>query len=139
MVLDTNVVVAAIRSPDGASREILRLVSDGFLTPVVNVPVFVEYEDVLKRGEFLDETGLDTQDIDAILDHVLSQANLQKIDFLWRPLLPDPKDDCILECAVNGNARFLITFNKRDFPEVRDLFGIKVSTPGEFLNAGIEG
>ena len=139
MVLDTNVLVAAIRSPDGASREILHLVSEEALTPVVSVPLFLEYKSVLKRKEFLKETGLAMRDVDAILDHLLERAELQRIDFLWRPLLPDPKDDCVLECAVNGEAASLITFNKRDFPGVKESFGIVLLTPSELLASGTEG
>lgn len=139
VVLDTNVVVAGIRSPDGASREILRLVSDGVLTPVLSVVLFAEYESVLKRDELLGETGLGTEDVDTVLDHFLARARLQRINFLWRPNLPDPDDDCVLECAVNGNAAVLVTFNKKDFPRVRKLFGVMVLTPREFLAVGTEG
>jgi len=137
IVLDTNVVVSGIRSPKGASREILHLISEDVVMPVLSVPLFLEYEGVLKREEFLEESGVSGRDIDAILDFLLSHARLQRIDFLWRPLLPDPKDDCVLECAVNADAAALVTFNLRDFPGVKKYFGITVVTPGEFLRAGI--
>lgn len=137
-MMDTNVLVAAVRSPDGASREILNLVSGGYVTPVVSVPLFVEYESVMKRVDFLEETGLEVGDVDAILDHVLACAELQKIYFLWRPLLPDPKDDCVLECAVNGAAGALITFNTKDFLVAKDSFDVVFSTPSDFLALGTE-
>ena len=131
-MLDTNVVVSGIRSPDGASREILHLISEDVVMPISSVPLFLEYEGVLKG-----ESGLSKRDVDAILDFLLSHARLQRIDFLWRPLLPDPQDDCVLECAVNAEAAALVTFNLRDFPGVKKYFGITVVTPGEFLRAGI--
>ncbi len=133
-MLDTNVVVSGIRSPDGASREILHLISEDVVMPILSVPLFLEYEGVLKR-----ESGLSKRDVDAVLDFLLSHARLQRIDFLWRPLLPDPQDDCVLECAVNAAAAALVTFNLRDFPGVKKYFGIRVVTPGEFLRAGMEG
>lgn len=137
VVLDTNILVAGLRSPEGASREILHLVSEQALTPVVSVPLLTEYESVMKRGEFLDKTGVTGRDVDAILDHLLQRAKLQRINFLWRPLLPAPKDDCILECAVNGAASALITFNKRHFPGI-ELFAITLLTPSELLASGVE-
>jgi len=77
--------------------------------------------------------------VDTLLNHFLTGAVLQRIHFLWRPILPDPKDDRVLECVVNGNVAVLVTFNRKDFPRVMDLFGITVLTPGELLAAGTEG
>jgi putative PIN family toxin of toxin-antitoxin system len=134
IVVDTNVVRSGIFSPTGASREILLLVDEGVLTPVVSVPLLLEYESVLKRAEFLQDVGLSSRDIDDILDRLLSRSSFQIIHFLWRPFLPDARDDCVLECAVNGRADVLLTFNKRDFPNVEKHFGVRICTPGEFLH-----
>lgn len=133
IVVDTNAVRSGIFSPTGASCEILLLIDEGVLTPVVSVPLLLEYESVLKRPEFLHEVGLSVREIDEILDYFLSRSSLQVIHFLWRPFLPDARDDCVLECAVNGQADVLLTFNKKDFPNVEKHFGVAVRTPGEFL------
>ena len=77
--------------------------------------------------------GLTAEEIDSILNYIVSRAQLQPIDFLWRPFLPDAKDDCVLDCAVNGQAEAILTFNKRHFSSVPNLFGIPVVTPREFL------
>jgi putative PIN family toxin of toxin-antitoxin system len=135
VVIDTNVLRAGIRSPTAASREILSLVDEEIVIPVVSVPLVFEYESVLKRDEFLEDVGFSARDVDAILDNVVARAHLQRIDFLWRPFLPDAKDDCVLECAVNGMAAAILTFNKRDFPLVRARFGVAVLRPREFLAA----
>lgn len=111
----------------------LALIDEGLLTPVVSVPLVVEDESVLQRAAFLQEVGLSAQEIHAILDYILSRASRRAIHFLWRPFLPDPQDDCVLECAVNGQAAVILTFNKRHFPSVQKSFGIDVLTPGEFL------
>lgn len=133
VVLDTNVLRSGLFSATGASREILHLVDEGAITQVVSVPLVLEYESVLKRREFLQEVGLSLQEVNTIVDYIISRAHLQQINFLWRPFLPDPKDDCVLDCAVNGRARVLLTFNKRHFSSVRQQFGVVVLTPGEFL------
>ena len=125
--------LGAKRSAGGAAREILLLIDEGLITPVLSVPVFLEYESVLKRKEFLVAAGISRLDVDAILNGILSRARLQRIDFLWRPILPDPKDDCVLECAVNGRAAAIVTFNRRHFPGVQRQFGIHIESPGEFL------
>ena len=133
VVLDTNVLHSGLLSATGASREILHLVDEGVITPVVSVPLVLEYESVLKRKEFLQEVGLSPREVNAIVDYIISRAHLQQINFLWRSFLPDPKDDCVLECAVNGRAQIILTFNKRHFPAVQRQFGVAVFTPGEFL------
>jgi predicted nucleic acid-binding protein len=61
----------------------------------------------------------------------VSQA--QEIYFLWRPLLPDPKDDMVLEAAVAGGVSHIITFNSGDFRSAA-VFGIQVSSPSAFLS-----
>ena len=133
VVLDTNVLRSGIGSAKGASREVLYLIDAGVLTLVVSVPLVLEYESVLKRKEFLQEVGLAAQEMDAIVDYLISRAYLQPIYFLWRSFLPDAHDDHVLECAVNGRVEAILTFNKRHFPAVQQRFRIAVLTPGEFL------
>lgn len=133
VVLDTHVLRSGIGSAKGASREVLYLIDTGVLTPIVSVPLVLEYESVLKRKKFLQEMNLSVQEMDAIVDYLVSRAYLQPIYFLWRPFLPDAHDDHVLECAVNGRAEVLLTFNKRHFSAVQPQFSVAVLTPGEFL------
>jgi predicted nucleic acid-binding protein len=70
--------------------------------------------------------------IHSVFDYFLSKASIRKVFYLWRPFLKDPKDDLVLEVAVESQARYIITFNKRDFKGV-DQFGIEVVTPRDFL------
>jgi putative PIN family toxin of toxin-antitoxin system len=130
VVIDTNVLVAALLSSRGASHRLLRLVGDDRWRMNLSVPLVLEYEQTLKRvcaGE-----ALSSGDIDVILDFLCANASLRPIFFLWRPLLPDPKDDFVLELAVESRADFLLTFNARDFAGA-ERFGIRVITPREFL------
>lgn len=133
VVIDTNVVWSGISSARGASREILYLVGEGVITPIISVPLILEYESVLKREEYLQETRLSARDVDDVLDYIIFRAELQQIEFLWRPLLPDAGDDCVLECAINGRVQVILTYNTRHFPAIKRQFGIDILTPRDFL------
>lgn len=128
VVLDTSVLVAAIRSRRGASFQILQRVGTGLLEIAVSVPIVLEYEDAMLRNR----GALSQRDISDILDYVCGVARRQDIFFLWRPLLRDPGDDMVAEAAVAAGAESIITHNVRDFAGL-ERFGIDVLTPGEFL------
>jgi putative PIN family toxin of toxin-antitoxin system len=130
VVVDTNVVVAALLSRRSASHRLMRLVGDGRWKMNLSVPLVLEYEQTLKRlcigGALL------ASDIDGIVEFLCASANLRPIFSLWRPLLPDPKDHMVLELAVESRADFVVTFNARDFSGAGQ-FGISVVPPGRFL------
>ena len=130
VVIDTNVLIAALRSTRGASYRVLGLIGDGRWRLNLSVPMFLEYEDVLSRPE--SGISLSGQEIDAILDFICAEANLREIFYLWRPVLPDPKDDFILELAVEAQCDYIVTFNLRDFVGA-EAFGVSVITPQQFL------
>jgi putative PIN family toxin of toxin-antitoxin system len=130
VVIDTNVLLAALRSRRGASHRLFRLIGDERWRMNLSVPLFLEYEDVIKRpGAGL---SLSVEELDDILDFICASAGLREIFYLWRPVLPDPKDDFILELAVESRSDFIITFNLKDFVGL-ERFGIEVITPQEFL------
>ncbi len=133
IVLDTDVILAAVLSERGASRQLLLRVVDGGLPAVVSVPLMLQYEAVLKRPKHLQASGLSVDDVEIILDQLA--ASMQPVDmfFLWRPLLRDAEDDMVLETAVNGQANLIVTFNTSDFGDVPRRFGVEVSRPGELL------
>jgi len=131
VVFDTDVMVAALRSDQGASRRLLRGALLRRVTTLVSVPLVVEYEAVLTRTDHLSAAGLTADGVAAILDAVVAVADLVRLAYLWRPALRDPNDDMVLETAVNGRADILVTFNRRDFGRVGDRFGVRVLTPGE--------
>jgi len=131
VVLDTNVLVAAIRSRHGASFEILSRVGTGAFDIAVSVPLVLEYEDALLRQ--LPETSLDETNIRDIIDYLCSVAVRQEIFFLWRPFLKDPGDDLVLEAAVAADCDYIVTHNLRDFAGI-DRFDLRALSPGAFLN-----
>lgn len=133
VVLDTDVVVAAVLSERGASRHLLLQVVDGQLLALVSVSLMLEYEAVLKRPKHLQAAGITSEDVEIILDQLAASMTPIDLFFLWRPLLHDGADDMVLETAVNGSADVIVTFNTRDFGNVPGRFGIEVCRPGEFL------
>ena len=130
IVLDTNVLVAAARSRRGASYALLSSLPHARFEPVVSVPLFLEYRDLLLRPENLFQRP--AAQAEGFLDFLLSVRRLQKIFFFWRPALPDPDDDLILELAVAGGCRYIVTHNLRDFRGV-EKWGVTAVTPSDFL------
>ena len=130
VVLDTNVLVAGLRSRRGSSFRLLTMVGAAGFEVVVSVPLLLEYEVALL--EHLDETPFTRSDINDVLDYLCRIAHRQDIFFLWRPYLKDPKDDLVLELAVESESEFIITYNLRDFVGI-DKFGIQALTPKQFL------
>lgn len=130
VVVDTNVLVAAIRSQRGASFELLQRVGDGSFEIAVSVALTLEYESVLLRH--VGESYLEDQDVMNLIDYVCEVGSWQEIYFLWRPFLRDPNDDLILELAVAAGCDAVITHNTRDFAGA-ERFGIEVLTPAAFL------
>jgi putative PIN family toxin of toxin-antitoxin system len=130
VVIDTDILVAAMRSKNGASHRLLSLLGDGRWRPNLTVAIALEYEAVLKRD--CQRFGLTESDIDDLLDGICSEAGLHRLYFLWRPVAADPDDDLVMEAAIASHSDFVITFNKRDFPE-SGRFGIECLNPREFL------
>lgn len=133
IILDTNVLVAGLISSAGASFQILKNIPEKRFAYLLSVPLFLEYEAVLKRSAFLKMARLMKQEIDIILDNIAEYSTKTNIYYLWRPHLSDPQDDMVLELAVSGNADAIVTFNKKDFQNVQSEFGINIITPAEFL------
>ena len=125
MILDTNVLHAGLHSSRGASFQVLRLIERGRVRPVLSTTLLLEYEHVLKRNQA--SLGLSGSQVDAVLDGLCSRSDHQKVYFLWRPYLPDPNDDHILELAVPSRVDAVVTFNIKDFVGAED-FGIRVLT-----------
>lgn len=133
VVLDSNIVVTALRSASGASNAVLREIARGRLTPLVTPALFLEYEAVLKRPEQRLAHGLRIEELDQFLAALASASDPVEVSFRWRPQLSDPQDEMVLEAAVNGRADALVTHNVRDFVNGAARFGLRLMRPGELL------
>lgn len=130
IVIDTNVLIAALMSQYGASYKLLTLLGSDKFEVSLSVPLVLEYEDVAKR--LLGRIALTANEVDDVIDYVCSLARRRKIHYLWRPFLNDPKDEMVLELAVAAGCDTIVTYNKRDFRGV-EKFGIRLLTAQEFL------
>jgi putative PIN family toxin of toxin-antitoxin system len=128
IIVDTNVLVAALRSRQGASFALLSLVGLERFELSLSVPLVFEYEDVLSRQEL----GIDAGSAGAVIDYLCQIGIKSHVHFLWRPFLRDAKDDMVLEAAVSGQCSHIVTFNTKDFAGIEQ-FGLRALWPGEFL------
>ena len=129
-MLDSSVLVAGFRSRRGASFRLLELLRAERFEIAMSVPLALEYEVVLVRHAR--ELGLRRADAEGLVDYLCQVAHRQEIHFLWRPALPDPRDDFLLELAVAAGCDAIVTHNIRDFGGA-SRFRPRVSTPAEFL------
>lgn len=130
IVIDTNVLFAALKSRRGASYKLVSLLPTERFSFAISVPLIIEYEDVLRRGKL--PVSITDKDISDFIDFFCRVGEQQEIFFLWRPFLPDPSDDLVLEVAVAGGCDAIITYNKRHFKNVKK-FGLRILDPKEFL------
>ena len=131
--MDTDAVVAAMRSPAGASAAIIRAVRQRQATLLLSVPLALEYEAVCRRSEHREESGLSVKQVEIFLDAIIAMGEPVRTHFLWRPQLRDPNDEMVLEAAVNGRADALVTFNVRDYGTAPAQFGVEVLLPREAI------
>jgi predicted nucleic acid-binding protein len=130
VVLDTCVIVAALRSRRGASFQAVSLLGLDRFEIAISVPLLFEYEDALAR--LVDSGMFLAKEISDFLDYICSIAHHQDIFFLWHPHLPDPKDDLVLELAVAAGCAGIVTHNLRDFAGAEQ-FGVRIWAPRELL------
>jgi putative PIN family toxin of toxin-antitoxin system len=133
IVLDTSVVVAALRTRSGAGNAVLRLVAQRRVTILATPPLFLEYEEVLKRAEQQLAHGLTPEAVDEFLAELAALIEPVELHFQWRPQGPDPNDEMVLEAAINGQADVLVTYNLADFAGIAERFRIEVMHPADLL------
>ena len=130
VVLDSNVLVAGLRSRQGASFRLLELLRAGRFEIAVSVPLALEYEAELVRHARV--LGVHRDEAEGLVDYLCRVAYRQEIHFLWRPTLSDPRDEFILELAVAAGCDAIVTYNVRDFRGA-SRFRLRVIVPSEFL------
>lgn len=134
VVVDTNVFVAALLSPDRAPRAVIRLCLQGHLEALMGNALFSEYEALMGRGELFGKCPLNADEREALFDAFAASSRWVKVHFLWRPNLRDEADNHLVELAVAGNAAWIITRNLRDLKSGELLFPeVRVGTPEDFL------
>ena len=131
VVLDTSVLVAASRSRNGASYQLLSMLPSSRFEIALTIAVYTEWQAVLTRPEHL-PPGVTVDAALGFLRYLTSVAHLQDVHFLWRPFSRDPDDDMVVECAVSSGSEFIVTHNVKDFRRVEEL-KVRAITPADFL------
>ncbi len=130
-VIDTNVILAGLRSSRGSSHAVLRAMRNDRFTAVVTPATMLEYEDVLRRPALLPHFS--RSEVEQFLDWFVFKASRHTVYFRWRPSLPNAGDEHILEAAIAGGASHIVTFNVKDLAAAATL-GISVVQPAAFLS-----
>lgn len=131
VVLDTTVLVAASRSRNGASFQLVSMLPSRQFEIALTIALYTEWQAVLTRPEHL-PPGITAEAALGFLRYLASTAHLQDVHFLWRPFLRDPDDDMVLECAASSGSQFIVTHNTRDFRRAPEL-KVQAILPGDFL------
>ena len=130
IIIDTNVLLAALYSRRGASFKLISLVGQGYFNIVLSVPLFIEYKSIIERNR--SKIKLSEERINDILNYLCLVSQQYEIYYLWRPILKDPKDDMVLELAVTAQCQYIVTYNIKDFRGVEQ-FGIEAISAKDFL------
>lgn len=133
LVIDTDVLVAAMRSPKGASAALFALVLDQQAVLILSATLALEYEATCTRPIHLTAAQLTEEEAVELMEAIIDVAELAKVHYKWRPQLLDPGDELVLEAAVNGGADAIVTFNRKDYAAAPARFGIELLSPAEVL------
>lgn len=133
-MLDTSVIIAALRSSTGAAAETLRLALLREIAILMDYKLACEYRDVATRGEQLEAFGKSKRDTELVLDMLEAVAEPVLVRERHGPLSQDPADAMVLEVAINGSADGIVTYNERHFREAGRRFGLPVLSPAELLS-----
>ena len=130
IIIDTNVLLAALYSRRGASFKLISLVGQGYFNIVLSVPLFIEHKSIIERNR--SKIKLSEEKINDILNYLCLVSQQYEIYYLWRPILKDPKDDMVLELAVTAQCQYIVTYNIKDFRGVEQ-FGTEAISAKDFL------
>jgi putative PIN family toxin of toxin-antitoxin system len=135
VVVDTSVFVSALKSADGASRQVLRLCLLGQIAPVIGQKLFLEFLDVIQRPGLFARSIVTATERETLLYGFLAVCRWVEIYFIWRPNLPDEGDNHVVELALAGGAAAILTHNVSDFAGELRFPGVQILTPAQYLKS----
>lgn len=137
IVVDTNIFVSALLGARNASRTVIHHCLEGRYQPLMGNALFNEYNSLLGRTKLFEKCSLEHEQRIELFEAFLSVCKWIEIYFLWRPNLRDEGDNHLIELAVAGGAKNIITNNIKDFRRAELLFPeINIQRPENFLARG---
>ena len=134
IVIDTNILVAALQKDGNSARRILRLCLLGEYQAIIGAALFAEYEDVLSRDSLFEKSVLDQLEREQVFNGFLSVCKWCEVFYAWRPNLPDEADNHLIELAIAGQAQAIVTRNLRDLAQGELKFpNLQILNPEQFL------
>jgi putative PIN family toxin of toxin-antitoxin system len=133
VVLDTSVIVAAVRSRHGASNRLLQMSFARSFHILASPALFLEYEEVLGRPEQRAVHEMSAERTDDFLIGLAAIIVPVRVYYHWRPQMQDADDEMVLETAINGHADAIVTHNLRDFIPAASRFDLRVMTPASLV------
>jgi predicted nucleic acid-binding protein len=101
---------------------------------LIGTALLAEYEDVFGRTDVFEGSRLSDSERNELLDVFFSRSLWTRVYYSWRPNLPDEADNHLIELAVAGGAKFIVTRNLRDLQRMELRFPqFRVVSPEDFL------
>ncbi|MBF2049257.1 MAG: putative toxin-antitoxin system toxin component, PIN family [Leptolyngbya sp. IPPAS B-1204] len=136
IVVDTSVLINALIGPQGPSRELICRCLLEECQPLMGNTLFCEYEAVVSREEIISQCPLTSLEISDLLAAFMSVCEWVQIYYLWRPNLRDEQDNHLIELAIAGNARAIVTNNIRDFQDAELIFpNLSILQPEQLIRS----
>ncbi len=127
VVADTNILVSALLF-GGPPEQVFLAGLRGEIQLLLSLPLLKEFEKVLKE-----KFKLSIHLVREITEGMREVAEIVEVSSHIRAISYPDEDNRVLECAVDGNADFIVTGDTRHILPLKEYGGIKILSPSEFL------
>ena len=137
IVIDTNILVSAILTPEGNPAKILKLVLEGKLNLIISPAILEETRQVFnypKLAKLMEKNNITRQEVYGFLDKMSRVALITPGKLAINAIPEDPADNKILACAVEGGADYIIS-GDHHLTDLKIFQGIKIVGPAAFLKS----
>lgn len=137
IVIDTNILVSAILTPEGNPAKILKLVLEGKLNLIISPAILEETRQVFnypKLAKLMEKNNITRQEVYGFLDKMSRVALITPGKLEINAIPEDPADNKIIACALEGDADFIIS-GDHHLTDLKIFQGIKIVGPAAFLKS----
>ena len=130
-VIDTNILIRALIKPEGTVGPVLRRLSAGDYTRIYSEPLLNELLAKLILPRIRDKYHINDETVEALLGVIALRGELVLPNRTVRACR-DPCDDMLIEAAIAGNARYVVT-GDQDLLVLKMFESVRFVTPRVFL------